>query len=198
MRLLHFLASIPLGILLASCGSPTPSLSLSPSPSPSGSSSSSPTPFPEAAVPLYFLRGSTLGVSHRMVSTADGYPLNALTALVAGPDATETAAGLGTDIPKGTRILHVRVTGATAVVDCSEAFLQDITSRSVRNRVSEIVYTATSTSAITNVQITVNGSTPSIPGAPLNMSRTFGRSDFLDTLPPIFLESPAVGDTPTG
>src|ERR1039458_7919181 len=55
----------------------------------------------QVTISLYLLRGDKLGVSHRLISATPAGGTAALRALLAGPNATENAANLHSDIPTG-------------------------------------------------------------------------------------------------
>ena len=118
-----------------------------------------------------------------------------MTALLAGPTSAETAAGLSSAIPRHTMLLGLRISSGTATVDLSSAFIAADTPTNELARVAEVVYTLTQFPTVTRVAFKIPGSTPSSYGsAVVSLERPLGRSDLVSALPPILVESPAVGD----
>ena len=109
--------------LLAACGgssggssSPQPTATVTvtagPRRRPPGSPPRHPPPPPRRPrCALYFLRGEKLGVAERRVQHTTMPATAAMKALLAGPSASEQAAGLGSAIPAGTRLLGLTIAG---------------------------------------------------------------------------------------
>ena len=123
LLLISAAALIVLGTaLLAACGGstggsspePTPAATLTagPSEAPTGGASESPSATSSTTtLRLYFLRGEKLGVAERRVPHTTMPATAAMKQLLAGPTADEQAAGLGTTIPAGTRLLGLSLEG---------------------------------------------------------------------------------------
>jgi hypothetical protein len=146
---------------------------------------------------LYFLRGSQLGVSQRPVESANNPHFQAMTALVAGPNPTETAAGLSTDIPAGTTVRGLEIRNGIATVNLSPQFVTNAPAAQLAARVAQVVYTLTSSPGVTGVTIEVGG-TQIVNLGGVNLTNAVGRDQVTGTLPLILLEQPAVGGSIAG
>ena len=87
----------------------------------------------------------------RRVATA------ALDALLAGPTKAEQAAGLATQVPRGTRLLGVSITNGVAHVDLSSDYESPAGARAQRLRLAQVVYTATQFPTVKAVRFSVDG-----------------------------------------
>ncbi|MBW3547828.1 MAG: GerMN domain-containing protein [Actinobacteria bacterium] len=130
-------------LVLSSCGSDRPS-DAGPAPSresssdtsvpgagpeeasgPTGSSEpveKSTTPVATTTVAVYLVKGELLEKVTRRVPKVPGIGRQAMEALLAGPTSAESAAGVTTAIPAGTRLLGLVVEQGTATVDLSPAY----------------------------------------------------------------------------
>jgi germination protein M len=191
--------------LLAACGgssggsSPQPTATVTvtaePSETPSGSSSPSPSAAPASTtVRLYFLRGEKLGVAERRVKHTTMPATASMKALLAGPTGAEQAAGLGTTIPAGTRLLGLTIDGTTARVDLSGAFASGGGSLSMMARIAQVVYTLTRYPTVRSVEFLMDGEpVEALGGEGIVLDGPQTRADWRDFEPPIFVESPGVG-----
>ena len=141
---------------------------------------------------LYFLRGSQLGVSQRSAGSADDPHFEEMTALVDGPNRTETAAGLSTDIPSGTDVRGLEIRSGIATVNMSPSFVAPGPAQELAGRVAQVVYTLTSSPSVTGVIIEIGG-TQLVNFGGINLSSAVGRAQVTGALPLILLEQPAVG-----
>ncbi|MDE3206224.1 MAG: GerMN domain-containing protein [Acidobacteriota bacterium] len=82
--------------------------------------------------------------------------------LLAGPTDTETADGLTSALPSGTRLEHARVTGSTAVLDFNES-LASSSGKEQLLAFAQIVLTAVAVKGITHIEISVAGQTVNAP-----------------------------------
>jgi germination protein M len=193
--------------LLAACGgsgggsSPTPvaTLTSTAQPSPSSSPATTPTAAPSATttLSLYFLRGESLGVAERQVPATTKPATAALEALCAGPSASESAAGLTSAVPSGTRLLvplGLSIAGTTARVDLSAQFATGGGSLSMQARVAQVVYTLTQFPTIRTVAFMLEGSAlDTLGGEGLILGEGQRRADWRGFEPAIFVERPGVG-----
>lgn len=160
----------------------------------SGSSTSSPPAAIEFSV--YFVRNGLLGVSRRNTSHTSGVAKAAMTALVAGIDADEGSAGLTSDVPAGTQLLGLTIASGTATVNLNNAFAVVGTAQDELARVAQVVYTLTQFPTVKTVAFEIGGTTPAtFASGAVSLRSALGRSDLLGALPPIFVETPAIGDT---
>lgn len=184
---------------------PTPSPTLVPvTPSPTtGPPSPSPTPAPTMIVRAYFLLDDPAGGDPALVPVLRTLPKSvataraAMTALLAGPSATERAASprISTLVPAGTELLGIEISGGLATVDLSGAFDSGGGSFSVRGRLAQVAYTMTQFTTVDRVSFKLDGKPVSVfssEGIILDkpVTRATYRDDFL---PPIFIDRPAWG-----
>jgi len=162
----------------------------------SGSTTTTTAPV-QRAYPLYFLRGAQLGVSQRVVASASDTHFQAISALVGGTTPTETAAGLTTDIPTGTTVRGMAIHGGIATVNMSPQFVAVGPADQLAGRLSQVVYTLTSSPSVTAVILEVGGNRV-VNFAGVNLANPVGRSQVTASLPLVLLEQPAVGGTLSG
>jgi Immunoglobulin-like domain of bacterial spore germination/Sporulation and spore germination len=194
---------VALAVLAAACSTgqagslgpaPTgPSLTpppASPSASPKPTKSPSPSPHPSGGqtftYQLWFELNGKLFVTKRTSLFTPGVGRFALTALFGGPLPSERAAGLGTVVAPGTRVLGLNIVGGVATVDLSSEFRPsggDVPALAV----AEVVYTITQFSNVKLVVIRVNG---------VDLFETAQtRAGYTADLPAILVESPLIGAT---
>ena len=111
-----------------------------------------PTSGTNAAVTLYFTKGGKLVPEARTVAAAD--PLrSSLEELMAGP----TVAGDYSEVPKGTRLLGVSVTGSTANVNLSGQVQSLQGAPAIPLFLGQVVNTATQFQGVERVSLQVEG-----------------------------------------
>ena len=81
----------------------------------------------------------------------------ALRALLRGPTPFELAEGIGTEVPRESRLLGVDVEDGVATVGLAPAFAAGGATASVRRRVQQIVHTATACAGIASVRLRLGG-----------------------------------------
>jgi spore germination protein GerM len=147
-------------------------------------------------VDVTFVRGEKVGTAHRRVAPTQAVGKAALEQLLAGPTAAERAAGLGTAVPAGTRLLGLDIANGTATVDLSQELVSGGGSLSMRERLAQVVFTLTQFPSVERVAFRVAGTPTTVFGGEgVMLDPQVDRSDFADTTPLIFLESVAPGDT---
>ncbi|MEI6452093.1 MAG: GerMN domain-containing protein [Actinomycetes bacterium] len=202
--ILCLLAAVSGAAFVAACGgsgggsSPTAAATVAATATPAASPSSpSPSASPAAAtttLSLYFLRGEELGVAERQARQTTMPATAALEALLAGPTAAESAAGLASAVPGGTRLLGLSIDGTTALVDLSARFAAGGGSLSMQARVAQIVYTLTRFKTVETVTFMLEGSAiDTLGGEGLLLGEGQRRSAWRSFEPAIFVESPGVG-----
>jgi hypothetical protein len=160
------------------------------SPSPSETASG------QTTVLVYFLRGEELGTAERTLPKTVAVARAAMEALVGGPNSEEKAAGLGSAVPKGTRLLGISVDGTVATVDLSGEFESGGGSLSMTARVAQVVYTMTQFKTIRAVEFMLDGErVDTIGGEGVIVEDPQRRADWQSFEPPIFVERPGVGAT---
>lgn len=152
----------------------------------------------QVTISLYLLRGDKLGVSHRLISATPAVGTAALRALLAGPNATEKAANLHSDIPAGTRLLGLSITGGVATVDFDGTYGSGGGSLSMTARLAQIVYTLTQFPTVATVRFEIDGRLVTVFGTEgILIDHPMSRLDatIIGVVPYILLENPAIGDS---
>jgi len=169
---------------------------------PSGSSTSTSgtivtTPTAPVTVSLYWVRGGRwLGVSHRSIPATLSVGSAVVNALFGGTTGTESSAGLASVIPPGSRLLGLSIAHGIATANFNSTFASGGGSFSTQARIAQVVFALTQFPTIQKVLFQLNGVTATTFGSEgLILNHPVSRSDEVSLLPPIFLESPAVGDT---
>ena len=114
---------------------------------------------PSKAVKIYFFKADQLIAVERDLPTIENPVVIAIDQLLRGPNEQESAQGITTKIPTGTRSRNVDVEGNTAIVDLNSTLLEFEGGSSEANGiVAQIVYTATSVRGIKQVILKLQGS----------------------------------------
>jgi hypothetical protein len=112
-----------------------------------------------AVAKVFFVKGSQFAARSRAVPPGKAAATAAIEALLAGPTASERAAGIGTTLPRGIRLASIDIKGGTATVALSRAHTAptafDVSLRPAR--AAQVVYTLTAIPRVTQVLISVNG-----------------------------------------
>ena len=194
--------AIVLGVMVAAtaCGGGQSRPAPSPSAAPSSGATALPSPSPTASgetstVFVYLMRGGYLGTAHHQVAATKAIARAALTELLSGPTAVESRAGLSSQIPPGTRLLGLSISGHLATVNLSSEFSSSLGPSSALARLAQVTFTLTHLPGVSLVQFQFQGQVwTHMPGATVPLDRPVQRSDFESVLPAIFVESPAPGD----
>ncbi len=158
-------------------------------------SSTTTTAAGSAAVDIYLVHEEKLAAAGRTVA-GTATPESALQALVAGPEGSlERGLVLTTEIPTGTTVNGVTVSGDTATVDLSRSFESGGGSLSMQARVAQVVFTVTQFSGITRVRFALDGTPVTTIGGEGVMVDGVGRSAFANVTPAILVRSPTPGAT---
>lgn len=198
-------AIVPVLLLAVACGGSTSSGSGQPTvtPQPSATSttpqpSATTTPPPAAlAVHVYFLRGEKVASVHRDVSVAYGLGASAaMRSLLAGPTAAERANGLSSTIPATSRLLGLSIKNGTADVNLNAAYESGGGSLSMMARLMQVVFTLTQFMPVQRVTFSIEGKhVTTFGGEGIMLEHPVTRADYESFLPPIFIDSPAIGET---
>lgn len=150
-------------------------------------------PAERTAFLVYFARGERIGVASRSVAKTAGVGAAALTALLAGPSGDESRdAGLGSEIPAGTRLLGLSIEGGIATVNLSREFESGGGSLSMLLRVAQVVFTLTQFPTVERVRFALEGEpVGAVGGEGVVVDPPVGRADFEGQAPAILVESPA-------
>jgi spore germination protein GerM len=112
---------------------------------------------------IYFVRAEptmfTLVQASRSVTgdTTEARLREAISAMIAGPNASEAAQGLTSSFDPGTRVLSVTVQGARATINLSSELTQGGGTALMTGRLNQLLYTATQPSSIHEVVVLVDG-----------------------------------------
>jgi hypothetical protein len=144
---------------------------------------------------VWFTRGESLFVTKRTQEATHAVGSASLDAMLAGPSAEETSAGVGTQVPAGTELLDLFIADGLATVDLSSDFEVGGGSASAVMRIAQVVYTLTQFPTVETVQFRIDGKdVPAITNHGVE-NAPVDRSAFEDLLPPILVESPVIGET---
>ncbi len=203
-------ALLATGVVLGACGSDdgeepassTTSTSQATTTTAAGtptSSDSTPTNDPVTAQPvrLYFTQEEVVAVGGRQLGGV-GIARVTIESLLAGPNDVESGLGMGTEIPAGTEVLDLDISGGVATVDLNAAFQSGGGSLSMSLRVAQVVFTLTQFDTVDAVDIRIDGDAVDGIGGEGVPSTGLDRSDFEDQSPAILVESPTPGDEVAG
>ena len=144
------------------------------------------------------MRGDKLAVSARSVPSTQAVAASAIRALLAGPDPSEAAEGLTSDIPSGVTLRDVSITASTATVDLSSTFSSGGGSLSMTARLAQVTYTLTQFSNVSGVLFRLEGAPVTVFGAEgIVLDHPATRSEFESVTPAILVESPTPGSRVT-
>jgi Immunoglobulin-like domain of bacterial spore germination/Sporulation and spore germination len=148
---------------------------------------------PRVRLAVFFERGGALWQSSRTVTQTPGVARAAIDRLFTGPNPPETAAGVGSAVPHGSRLRGISIASGTATIDVSRAFAAAGDRASVRMRVAQLVFTATQFPTIDHVRLEVAGQVVhSIAGVPV--PQPAARPNFYRLVPAILVAQPAIGE----
>ena len=115
-------------------------------------------------------------------------------ALLEGPTALETEAGMFTGIPEGTRFLGLTIDSGVAFVDLSSEYESGGGSLAMFTRLAQVVFTLTQFPSVDGVRFKLDGELVDILGGEgFIVDKPLSRDDYEDMSPAILVESPTVG-----
>jgi hypothetical protein len=116
----------------------------------------------------------------------------AVRALLDGPNTAESAAGVKTAVPAGTKLLSTAVTGGVATINLRQKFASPAPRKNVRMRLAQLTFTATQFANVHAVHVEIAGrALTSIGGVPVPAQMT--RATFSRLVPAIVVHTPAIG-----
>ena len=146
-------------------------------------------------VGLYFIKEGRLALSSRLLPPSVKHvSLATLQSLIKGPNKVEASAGFGTEIPAGTLLEKVAVSGNTATIDLNSNFFEQANNQEIVDRVAQVVYTVTQFGSVTMVVFHLGGNQVQSFGN-LKLNKPIGRTQVASALPLMLVESPAFGDS---
>jgi len=155
--------------------------------------SPAPTPTRQISLQAWFTRGGKLFLTERTVPATTGVARAAIGSVLAGPSAAEYAAGLRSQIPAGTALLGVRVSGGIATVDLGSSFVSATSPATMPLRIAQLVYTVTQFPTVNGVRFAINGQGVTVlGGVPVQSPQT--RAMQSSYLPAIIVQSPVIGE----
>jgi immunoglobulin-like protein involved in spore germination/sporulation and spore germination protein len=204
-------AAALLSLVVASCADrgatdlgPVPPGAASPSASPVTPTEATTPPAVETSTPapnvetmtfeVWFARGEHLFVTHRTVPFSPRIGSAAVTALLEGPDVAERAAGVGTAVPDGVRLLGLTIENGVASVDLTGDFESGGGSLLIATRLAQLTYTLTQFRTVDGVDVLLDGEPiDTFSGEGFVLDRPMSRGMWKDLLPAILVESPGIG-----
>jgi germination protein M len=144
-----------------------------------------------ADVRVYYLQSDTLGVAHRTITATPRVAAAAMTELLAGPTPADSAAGLTTAIPAGTRLLGVTIADGTATIDLTPTFESGGGSLSMAARLAQVTYTLTQFPSVARVVFSLDGKPVTVFGGEgIILDHPATRASFETLTPAILVEYP--------
>ena len=114
---------------------------------------------PNKQLQIFFFKEDKLVSVSRDLPTNEAPIMVAIDQLLLGPTDSETAQGIMTEIPNGTRATKVEVMGDTVIIDFNSRLAEyGGGSAKVRGMMAQIVYTATNVRGIKKVILKLEGS----------------------------------------
>jgi Immunoglobulin-like domain of bacterial spore germination/Sporulation and spore germination len=154
-------------------------------------------------IKLYFVRNGRLAVVHRVIPMPEGKEIARATTreLLTGPTTQEQAFGVDTGMPLPCQLVDIQLDEANAriTVTLDYRFTLGADDASVRLRFAQVVYTLTQFRNVSSVRVYAERSDAAGKAESTevvaNFGRVFDRRALDDTLPSVFFDSPATGDT---
>ncbi|MGH3138336.1 MAG: GerMN domain-containing protein [Gaiellales bacterium] len=154
-------------------------------------SSHHPVSHASTSVSVWFKRSARLWHTKRTGATASFPVRTAVRALLDGPNAAESAAGVKTAVPGGTKLLSTAVTSGVATINLRQKFASPAPRKNIRMRLAQLTFTATQFANVHAVHLEIAGSAvASIGGFPVPAQMT--RSTFSRLVPAIVVHDPAI------
>jgi hypothetical protein len=180
-----------LAVLAGGCGSAEAETA---GPVPSDTDTTDTTPSGDQTYRVWLVRGEHLFAVTRIGPETEGVGAEAVRLLLEGPTEAESAAGVSTVIPAGTRFLGLDIDGVTATVDLTSEYESGGGSASMFGRLAQVVYTLTEFDTVRDVRFMLDGERVDVfSGEGIVLEEPVGRRNYSEWLPPILVESPSFG-----
>ena len=151
-----------------------------------------PTAHASTTISVWFKRSARLWYTKRTAATANFPMRTAVRALIAGPNAAESAAGVKTAVAPGTRLLGTSLSGGVATINFRQSFASPAPKKRIRMRLAQLTFTATQFPTVHAVSLKIAGSpVTSIGGVHVPAHMT--RAHFARLLPAIVVHTPSIG-----
>jgi hypothetical protein len=175
------------GFFLATWGSDKAvSLGLPPQQAPAAQPAQATATLPTGrALEVWFAQRGRLVEALRAHTPTTRVATAALHELLAGPTPAERAAGIRTEIPRGTRLLpDVSIANGVAKVDLTSDFEAGAGSRSLQLRLAQVVYTLTQFPTVKSVRFEIDGSPVNVfSSSGIVLDHPVGRSAYKSLAP---------------
>jgi germination protein M len=147
-------------------------------------------------VNVYFSKGEKMCAVTRVISKTQEVGAASMKALIEGPTAAETEAGMVSNIPDGTTFLGLQIKDGVATVDLSKEYASGGGSLSMFMRLAEVVFTLTQFPTVEGVNFKLDGEAIDVLGGEgIIIDHPQSRVDYEDMSPAILVESPTLGNT---
>ena len=155
-------------------------------------SSHHPVAHASTSISVWFKRSARLWYTERTAPAASFPVRTAVRALLDGPNTAESAAGVKTAVPAGTKLLSTSVTGGVATINLRQKFASPAPRKNVRMRLAQLTFTATQFANVHAVHLEIAGSAvTSIGGVAVPAQMT--RATFSRLVPAIVVHTPVIG-----
>ncbi len=141
---------------------------------------------------MYFMRDEKIATGGA-TTDADDKVEGALEELLAGPDEFDAEIGMSSEIPDGTELMSLEVSGGMATIDLSAEFESGGGSLSMQARVAQVVFTVTQFDDVDTVSFQIDGADVESIGGEGIPATEVDRTDFTNVTPNILVESPLPG-----
>jgi germination protein M len=143
---------------------------------------------------VWLTKGESLYMVTRTQNSTPRIGTAAMESLLEGPDAQETAAAVGSQIPSGTQLLGLSVDDGVATVDLTSEYESGGGSASMNMRIAQVVYTLTQFPTVKGVRFELDGQPVDVLGGEgVIVDHPVTRKDYRDLLPAIVVRSPETG-----
>ena len=148
-------------------------------------------PHASTTISVWFKRDARLWHTKRGVSS--GFPVRtAVRALLAGPNAAESSAGVKTAVPAGVPLLGTSVANGVATVNVGPKFAAPAPKKQIRMRLAQLTYTVTQVPHVRAVHLEFNGSAVASIGG-VAVPNHMRRGHFRRLVPAIVVHNPVIG-----
>ncbi len=143
-------------------------------------------------ISVWFKRSARLWFTQRTAADATFPVRTAVRALLAGPNAAESATGVKTAVPAGTKLLSTSVANGVATINVRQKFASPAPKKQIRMRLAQLTFTATQFANVHSVHLEIAGSAVASIG-PVNVPAHMTRAHFPRLLPAIVVHNPVIG-----
>jgi hypothetical protein len=143
-------------------------------------------------ISVWFKRSARLWHTKRAAPTANFPVRTAIRALLDGPNADESAAGVKTAVPAGTKLLSTSVANGVATINFRQKFASPAPKKRIRMRLAEVTFTAVQFANVQAVHLEIAGSAVTSIGG-VHVPARMTRANFPRLLPAIVVHAPVIG-----